>query len=67
MENGLTSAQAAERLAKHGPNELIGKEPPKLWMMLLGQFKDFLVLHWRKYITGIGFSNCGCSTTTPRV
>ena len=41
---GLTEGEAAERLAKYGPNELKGKPRATMWEMLLDQFKDFLVL-----------------------
>jgi len=44
LERGLTSEEATARMAKYGKNELKGKTPPTVWEMLLGQFKDFLVL-----------------------
>jgi len=43
-KTGLTSAQAAEKLQKHGENKLVGKKEDTLLMMFLGQFKDFLVI-----------------------
>jgi Ca2+-transporting ATPase len=41
---GLSSPEAEERLHVHGPNEL--QEPPgkTLFMMLLDQFRDFMIL-----------------------
>lgn len=44
LEKGLSSQVAAERLKTYGPNELLGKKGLTIWEMLLGQFKDFLVL-----------------------
>ena len=44
LHKGLTEQEAAERLAKNGPNELKGKPRATMWEMLLEQFKDFLVL-----------------------
>lgn len=42
--NGLTSGEAAERLKKHGPNELV-KDPPKSFLKLLAeQFENLLVI-----------------------
>ncbi len=42
--NGLTQAQAAERLARHGANELIEKQGKSLLGMFLDQFKDFMII-----------------------
>ncbi|TCS72602.1 Ca2+-transporting ATPase [Sulfuritortus calidifontis] len=41
---GLTSAEAARRLRRHGPNRL--PEPVRRgpWRLLLGQFSDFMIL-----------------------
>ena len=44
LNQGLSEAEARERLAKYGTNELKHKEGPTLLEMFLGQFKDFLVL-----------------------
>ncbi len=44
LEKGLSSEAAEERLVKHGYNEVQGKKGLTIWQMLLGQFKDFLVL-----------------------
>ncbi len=41
---GLTTEEAAERLAKHGPNLLREKKKKPAWLMLLGQFKDVMIL-----------------------
>ncbi len=41
---GLTGAEAAERLARHGPNELTAKAPVPRWKKLLAQFRDVLVI-----------------------
>ncbi len=43
-ENGLTSDEAARRLAKHGPNELAAAERVSPWALLFGQFQNVLVL-----------------------
>lgn len=44
LDKGLTSEEAKKRLEKYGYNELVGKKGPTLLEMLIGQFKDFLVL-----------------------
>lgn len=41
---GLTEAEAKERLEKNGLNELIEKKKVPLWLLFLNQFKDFIVL-----------------------
>src|SRR4051812_31044177 len=40
---GLSQSEAATRLARFGPNELIGKPPPAWWKKLLGQFTDLVI------------------------
>lgn len=40
---GLTRAEAARRLAAHGPNELVGSDRPPLWRRVLAQLRDPLV------------------------
>ncbi|HEY8524966.1 MAG TPA: cation-translocating P-type ATPase [Acidimicrobiales bacterium] len=42
-ERGLTGAEAAARLARHGPNELEAEPPVPAWRKLLAQFRDPLV------------------------
>ncbi|HWU39945.1 MAG TPA: HAD-IC family P-type ATPase, partial [Candidatus Acidoferrum sp.] len=44
LERGLTQEEAAERLKKHGPNELTEKPRPGFLQMLAGQFNNFLVI-----------------------
>ncbi|MGI6485798.1 MAG: cation-translocating P-type ATPase [Tepidanaerobacteraceae bacterium] len=44
VEKGLSTELANERLKDYGINELIGKQGITLWEMLLGQFKNFLVI-----------------------
>jgi Ca2+-transporting ATPase len=44
LEAGLTSAQALERLARHGPNRLPQTPPRSPWRVLLGQFRSILIL-----------------------
>lgn len=44
IEKGLTQDEVIARMKKYGPNELSGKRGLTIWEMLLGQFKDFLVL-----------------------
>ena len=41
---GLSDAEAAERLRTHGPNELRRRPPRTLWQMLWGQLTDVMVL-----------------------
>ncbi len=42
--DGLTSAEAAARLLKYGPNELTEQVPKTPFRMLLDQFSDFMIL-----------------------
>ncbi|MCL4464353.1 MAG: cation-translocating P-type ATPase [Firmicutes bacterium] len=42
--DGLTVAEAAERLARYGTNELTEKKRRTSLMMFLGQFNDFLII-----------------------
>jgi Ca2+-transporting ATPase len=41
---GLTAAEAAERLARHGPNELQSLGRESAWRTLLSQFQNVLIL-----------------------
>jgi Ca2+-transporting ATPase len=41
---GISSEEAAERLAEHGPNQLKEKAKRTPFMMFLDQFKDFMIL-----------------------
>lgn len=43
-KKGLSSAEAQERLAKYGANELAHKEGPSVLQMFLEQFKDFMII-----------------------
>ena len=43
-ERGLSSAEAAARLAAHGPNELTGTPPTPWWRRLVAQFTDPLIV-----------------------
>lgn len=43
-QDGLSSAEAAERIALYGKNELQEGKKRTPWSILLGQFKDFLIL-----------------------
>jgi magnesium-transporting ATPase (P-type) len=43
LEHGLSSEEAAQRLARDGPNELRASPPMSPWMRLLAQFRDPLV------------------------
>lgn len=40
---GLSSAEAGQRLAKVGPNEIKREEAPPAWRLLLGQFKGAMI------------------------
>lgn len=42
-EHGLSSAEAAARLARYGKNELVGALPVPVWRKLLAQFEDPLI------------------------
>ncbi len=44
IDHGLSSREAAERLQKHGPNELTEKPRPGFFKLLLDQFNNFLVI-----------------------
>ncbi|MCW3492242.1 cation-translocating P-type ATPase [Microbacterium sp. SSM24] len=39
-ERGLTQAEAAKRLADHGPNAIAAEKPPSLWQVSLSQLAD---------------------------
>jgi len=43
LARGLSSAEAAKRLATYGPNELAGAPPVPRWRKFLAQFRDPLV------------------------
>ena len=43
-ESGLSSADAAKRLAQFGANELKEKRARSPWRMLLDQFSDFMII-----------------------
>ena len=40
---GLSSAEAARKLAAVGPNEIESEKPPTVWRLLLGQLSDFMI------------------------
>jgi Ca2+-transporting ATPase len=44
LEEGLTSAEAKQRLEQYGPNELQEKPPPTFWERLWNQLTDFVVI-----------------------
>ena len=43
-EGGLSSVEAARRLAEYGPNELAASRRISPWSLLLAQFKNVLIL-----------------------
>ena len=43
-KDGLTPEEARKRLARFGPNELRKEKTVSWWMMLLGQFKNVLII-----------------------
>lgn len=43
-QNGLTSAEAARRLAENGPNELVERGKKSPWKILLEQFTGIMVI-----------------------
>jgi Ca2+-transporting ATPase len=38
--SGLTSAEAAQRLARYGPNQITGEKPPSILVVALSQLRD---------------------------
>jgi Ca2+-transporting ATPase len=40
IQSGLTQAEAAKRLAEHGPNQLTAEPPPSVWQVGLEQLRD---------------------------
>ena len=44
LGTGLASAEAGRRLAKHGANELTEGRRRSPWLMLAGQFTDFMIV-----------------------
>ncbi len=44
LKTGLSDEKAKQRLAEHGPNELIDKGTKNPWLILLDQFKDLMVI-----------------------
>ncbi|MBX3459960.1 MAG: HAD-IC family P-type ATPase [Planctomycetes bacterium] len=43
VDAGLSSAEARDRLSRHGPNELPSKPPPPFWWVFLRQFNSPLI------------------------
>lgn len=43
-QTGLSAVEAAERMARHGPNALHEKRGRSSWRMLLDQFTDFMII-----------------------
>jgi len=39
-DSGLTGAEAAERLARLGPNQITGEPPPSVWEVAIAQLRD---------------------------
>ena len=44
MPQGLTTAEAAKRLATFGRNEMKEADPVPLWQLVVDQFKDLIVM-----------------------
>jgi Ca2+-transporting ATPase len=44
LTNGLSASEAAERLRKYGPNELLAAHRVSPWALLLDQFKNVLII-----------------------
>ena len=51
LQVGLSSQEAARRLAANGPNELKAAEPISPWTILFGQFTNLIV--WILIVAGI--------------
>ena len=43
-EQGLTTDEARQRLARYGPNELQAEKPVPAWRKFLAQFQDVLII-----------------------
>src|SRR3712207_1481615 len=43
-QQGLSRAEARDRLARYGPNELAAEPPTPAWRKFLAQFQDVLVV-----------------------
>ena len=43
-ETGLTSTEAKERFDRYGPNELVERGKKSVWLILLEQFKEVMVI-----------------------
>ena len=43
LDNGLTPQEAAQRLARDGPNELLAAPRTPTWRRILSQFEDPLI------------------------
>jgi Ca2+-transporting ATPase len=39
-EQGLSDAQAADRILRHGPNRITGEKPPSVWAVALEQLRE---------------------------
>ncbi|MGV3531384.1 MAG: cation-transporting P-type ATPase, partial [Chthoniobacteraceae bacterium] len=48
---GLSTSEAAQRLAEHGRNELAEGKPISPWAILLGQFTNLIV--WILIVAGV--------------
>jgi len=44
LQHGLSEAEAAQRLTRHGPNALQEKPPRSPWRMFAAQFADFMIM-----------------------
>ena len=63
---GLSSAEAARRLAAHGPNSLAQEPPTPMWRLVLAQFDDMRVkVRARREGCGVGRA-CACETRRER-
>src|SRR5437763_13000374 len=53
-QNGLAAAEAGQRLAQHGPNEITGEPPPSIWEIALAQLREPMNLMLIA-VTGVSF------------
>nr|WP_227743679.1 cation-transporting P-type ATPase [Lactobacillus helveticus] len=44
IDTGLSGEEAKKRLAKYGPNSLASKKKKSMFMRLVDQFKDFMII-----------------------
>ena len=59
---GLSSAEAAQRLQQYGPNQLAGKKKEPGWQAFLPKVRDLIVTADNKIMSPAAFSPLGGTT-----